>query len=83
MKPIVQNAKIIFSPRPVDKKAPQKAFTIVKTDAPKVFTRSSPKPKSSDDVKIKSFKVVDSTKAGNLRSESEVQTELNIKEEDF
>jgi len=83
MKPVVQNTKIIFGPRPVDKKASQKAFTIVKTDAPRVFTRASPKPKSSDDVKIKSFKVVDSTKASNLRTEAEVQTELNIKEEDF
>ena len=79
--PIVQNTKIIFSP--VGKKSSPKTFTFVKTESPKVLTKSSVKAKSSDDVKIKSFKVIDSTKAGSLRSESEVQTELNIKEEDF
>jgi len=75
MKPIVQSTKIIFSP--VVKKA------AVKTESAKVISKSNAKPKSIDDVKIKSFRVVDSTKAGSLRKESEVQTELNIKEEDF
>lgn len=74
MKPI-QSTKIIFSP--VVKKA------AVKADSAKVISKSNAKPKSIDDVKIKSFRVVDSTKAGSLRKESEVQTELNIKEEDF
>lgn len=77
IKPIVQNTKIIFSP--VVKKSSQKPLTVVKTDPSKATAKS----KVADDVKIKSFKVVDSTKAGNLRTESELHSKLNIKEEDF
>jgi len=77
IKPIVQNTKIIFSP--VVKKSSQKTLDVVKTDP----LKPTVKPKVAEDVKIKSFKVVDSTKAGNLRTETELQSKLNIKEEDF
>jgi len=75
IKPIVQNTKIIFSP--VVKKSSQKTLDVVKTDP----LKPTVKPKVAEDVKIKSFKIVDSTKAGNLRTETELQNKLNIKEE--